>query len=150
MLAQTFSNISPPHPWYYTIAGYGLSRNSLCGVMRRLGKIWAHPRRFFLFLRDFRTKFDISRPAPESSLAFFSYAKRKKSIDFLLSAIYNIRMTNYQKSQLSDHFHKWSIAYSMVAFLTFCIAVIAWEAKQEQRKELEHYYEPAQEFKDIA
>jgi hypothetical protein len=59
-------------------------------------------------------------------------------------------MTNYQKSQLSDHFHKWSIAYSMVAFLTFCIAVIAWEAKQEQRKELEHYYEPAQEIEDIA
>ena len=27
-------NISPPHPWYYTIAGYVLSRNSLSGVMR--------------------------------------------------------------------------------------------------------------------
>jgi len=38
----------------------------------------------------------------------------------------------------------------MVAFLTIALALIAWEAKQEQRKELEHYYEPAQEFEDIA
>ena len=38
----------------------------------------------------------------------------------------------------------------MVAFLTFCMIVIGWEARQEQRKELEQYYEPTQEFEDIA
>ena len=118
--------------------------------MRRLGKIWAHPPRFFLFCEDFWTKFDISRRGPENSLALFSYAKRKKSIDFLLHAIYNIRMTNYQKSQLRDHFKKWNVVYTMVAFLTFCMIVIGWEARQEQRKELEQYYEPTQEFEDIA
>lgn len=60
-------------------------------------------------------------------------------------------MTNYQKSQLRDHFHRWSVAYSLVAFLTVALTLIAWEAKQEMRlKELEEYYEPTQEFKDIA
>ena len=67
-----------------------------------------------------------------------------------MHAIYNIRMTNYQKSQLRDHFKKWNVVYTMVAFLTFCMIVIGWEAKQEQRKELEQYYEPTQEFEDIA
>ena len=118
--------------------------------MRRFGKISAHPPRFLRFLREFRTKFDISRPAPESSLASFSDAKRKKSIDLQLFAPYNIRMTNYQKSQLRDHFKKWNVVYTMVAFLTFCMIVIGWEARQEQRKELEQYYEPTQEFEDIA
>ena len=60
-------------------------------------------------------------------------------------------MTNYQKSQLSDHFHRWSVAYSMVAFLTVALALIGWEAKQEMRlKELEQYYEATQELGDVA
>ena len=119
--------------------------------MRRLEKISTHPRRFFVFCEDFRTKFDISRPAPENSLALIFYAKRKKSIDFPLSAIYNIRMTNYQKSQLRDHFKKYEVAYTMAATMIFFLGVIAWEARQEQRLEqLEKYYEPTQELEDIA
>jgi len=60
-------------------------------------------------------------------------------------------MTNYQKSQLSDHFHKWNVAYSMAAFLIVALALIAWEAKQEQRlDELEQYYEHVEKYKDIA
>ena len=118
--------------------------------MRGYAKFFRHPPKIFLLCEDFRTKFDISRRGPSSSLALFSYAKRKKSIDFLLHAIYNIRMTNYQKSQLRDHFKKWNVVYTMVAFLTFCMIVIGWEARQEQRKELEQYYEPTQEFEDIA
>ena len=119
--------------------------------MRRLEKISTHPRRFFVFCEDFRTKFDISRPAPESSLALIFYAKRKKSIDFPLSAIYNIRMTNYQKSQLRDHFKKYEVAYTMAATMIFFLGVIAWEARQEQRLEqLEKYIEPVEKYKDIA
>ena len=148
--AWSFLGCPPPPPGYYNTATVAGSRKNLCGVMRRLEKISTHPRRFFVFCEDFRTKFDISRPAPESSLALIFYAKRKKSIDFPLSAIYNIRMTNYQKSQLRDHFKKWNVVYTMVAFLTFCMIVIGWEARQEQRKELEQYYEPTQEFEDIA
>ena len=119
--------------------------------MRRFGKISAHPPRFLRFLREFRTKFDISRPAPESSLASFSDAKRKKSIDLQLFAPYNIRMTNYQKTQVRDHLKKWNFLYSMLAFLTLCILAIGWEARQEQKiKELEQYHEPTQNFEDIA
>ena len=119
--------------------------------MRSFEKISAHPLQILRFSREFRTKFDISRPAPESSLASFSDAKRKKSIDLQLFAPYNIRMTNYQKTQVRDHLKKWNFLYSMLAFLTLCILVIGWEARQEQKiKELEQYHEPAQNFKDIA
>jgi len=39
----------------------------------------------------------------------------------------------------------------MLAFLTVCILAIGWEATQELKiKELEKYYTPTQELKDIA
>ena len=82
---------------------------------------------------------------------YFSYTKRKKSIDLQLFAPYNIRMTNYEKTQVRDHLKKWNFLYSMLAFLTLCILAIGWEARQEQKiKELEQYHEPTQNFEDIA
>ena len=60
-------------------------------------------------------------------------------------------MTNYQKSQVSDHWKKWNFFYAMAAFLLFCVLAIGWEARQEQKlKELEKYHEPTQNFEDIA
>lgn len=60
-------------------------------------------------------------------------------------------MTNYQKSRIRDHFRKWNVAYSLVAFLTVALVLIGWEARQEMRlKELEQYYEPTQELGDVA
>ena len=119
--------------------------------MRGYAKFFRHPPKFFLFCEDFRTKFDISRRGPSSSLALFSYTKRKKSIDLQLFAPYNIRMTNYEKTQVRDHLKKWNFLYSMLAFLTLCILAIGWEARQEQKiKELEQYHEPTQNFEDIA
>ena len=60
-------------------------------------------------------------------------------------------MTNYQKSQVRDHFNKWSIVYSLVTFCLVCVLAIGWEARQEQKiEELEKYHEPTQNFEDIA
>jgi SNF family Na+-dependent transporter len=60
-------------------------------------------------------------------------------------------MTNYQKSQVRDHFNKWSIAYSLVTFCLVCVLAIGWEARQEQKiEELEKYHTPTQHFEDVA
>ena len=60
-------------------------------------------------------------------------------------------MTNYQKSQVSDHWKKWNCFYAMAAFLLFCVLAIGWEARQEQKiKELEKYHTPTQDLRDIA
>ena len=66
-------------------------------------------------------------------------------------AHYNIRMTNYQKSKLREHFKRFSVVYSLVAFFIVATAAIGWEARQEQKlEELEKYHEPTQSFEDIA
>ena len=60
-------------------------------------------------------------------------------------------MTNYQKSQVSDHFNRWGIAYSMATFCLIAVLAIGWEARQEQKiKELEEYHQPTQNYEDVA
>ena len=104
--------ISPSPPWILYHSGVARVKKKLA---RGYAQIWDDLRRFLRFCEELTRSVDISRPAPENSLALIYSANLKKHIDRIDYALYNIVM------KLRNRLNKWKLQHNL-----YCVRDI-WE-----------------------
>ena len=94
--------------------------------MRGYAQICGDLRRFLRFCEELTRSVDISRPAPENSLALIYSANLKKHIDRIDYALYNIVMklrNKYEYYRSEWHKHWRVVVWHPLTFMLVMIAV---------------------------
>jgi len=107
--------------------------------MRGYAQIWDALRRFLRFCEELTRSVDISRPAPENSLALNNECYFEKYIDRIDYALYNIVMKLRNRIQrfkakhrlycANDIWKRYEIVITMVGFWTVVLTLLALEAR---------------------
>ena len=128
--------ISPSPPWILYHGGVARVKKKLA---RGYAQICGDLRRFLRFCEELTRSVDISRPAPENSLALIYSANLKKHIDRIDYALYNIVMklrnrlhkfkVKHSLYCVSDVWERYDILITMVGFWAIVLTLLALEAK---------------------